>query len=118
MQLGCDYLSINKINAVLYPLKFNSDYICAYDPYFTEKLMSIITTSGREEHIKAKFKQRLKYLESNEEKVFLKRDWFENPVKYGSKRVYFIKIKDANLNIRISFMLFNICVYGNKKSHS
>ncbi len=91
------------ICAVVYPTKFNSDYIFAIEPVFSEALSAIIERSGRKEPIKAMLKQRLKFLEERKHEVFQKRDWFENPKSY--KGICFIKIKDENLNIRISFKM-------------
>lgn len=91
------------VAAVIYPTEFNSEYIRSIEPCFTVALSEIIEKSGRKANIKAMFKQRMDFLEEGRNEVFQKRDWFENPKKY--KGICFIKIKDNNLNIRISFKM-------------
>lgn len=93
----------HRVGTVIYPSEFNSDYIRSIEPSFSDALSDIIEKSGRIAHIKAMFKQRMEFLETRRNDVFQKRDWFENPKKY--KGICFIKIKDNNLNIRISFKM-------------
>lgn len=91
------------IGVVVYPTEFSSNYIYIVEPIFNEALSEILERSGRKEPIKAMFKQRLRFLEERKHEVFQKRDWFENPKKH--KGICFMKIKDNNLNIRISFKM-------------
>ena len=87
----------------MYPKEFNSDYIYAIEPNFTDSLSDIIERSGRKNHIIKMLEQRLSFLEERKHSVF-EREWFEKPKKY--KGIYFIHIKDENLNIRISFIFY------------
>jgi hypothetical protein len=93
----------HRAGPVIYPAEFNSDYIRSIEPCFTEAFSEIIEKSGRKEHIKAMFKQRMEFLETRKYEVFQRREWFENPKKY--KGICFIRIKDNNKNIRISFKM-------------
>lgn len=92
----------NSIQTVVYPKQFNGDYIFVVEPNFTNALKSIIDRSGRKDNVGAMFIQRLRYLNEKKTLVFIRSDWFES--SKGYKNIYFMKIKEKDFNIRISFV--------------
>ena len=93
-----------KINSLSYPKEFESNYVLAVDPIFSKSFFDIIERSGRKSNITKMLEQRLRFLEERKHLVFNKADWFENVKRYND--IFVIKIKDANLNIRIPFVFF------------
>jgi hypothetical protein len=100
-----EQLKKQSVCTILYPEQFASLYVYAVEPAFTDTLSVILEKSGRKDHIKEKLSQRLKYLEEKKHKALLRSAWFENLKNYT--KICFIKIKDSDLNIRISVKFIN-----------
>jgi len=93
-----------KISNIIYPEKFNTDFIYAYIEYQNE-LREIIQKSGRIDEITRKYRKCLLFLNELKTDCYKQRKLFEKLLDY--KDLYSIKLY-GEVNLRIIFTFIRV----------